>query len=282
MKPYIPMKVTITGPYEATDGYTGIFHASVSGGYGPYAIRWDISGEHSHIFSGSTVSFTFGNYDFGYSIEAWAIDAYGAVNSSSMTTYIVQNLTPSFTAEYQQLDSGMTDVFNGTTYSGFDQTGVGPYYYSWYENGNLFATGENSSYQFDTPGTYNITLIVKDSENITASYSQNIKVNPRLTLWSYGPLVTSISGSQTVDFWYNVTGGTWIENVSGFGHYYVVFYVNGNGYIPYNSFFSNNIGHYEFQLSSYVLSPGTNSFEAYVQDGVDQTSILNLQIYYSS
>jgi hypothetical protein len=282
VKPYSPMKITITGPEEATYGYTGVFHATVTGGYGPYSIKWDISGEHEHAFNGNNISFTFGNYYWGYTVEAYVTDKYGVVNSSYITTYIVQNLSASFTDKYAQLDPGMTDTFNGSTFSGFEQSGVGPYYYYWYENGNLFSTSENASFQFNSPGIYNISLEVKDSENQTSIYYQNIKVNPELSLWSYGPYVTSISGTQCVDFWYNVTGGTWCENASGFGHYDVTFYINGQGYIADNSFFSNDIGHYEFQLSQYDLSSGENSFKIVVQDGVGQTSVFSMQIDYSS
>ncbi len=282
VKPYSPMKITITGPSEATYGYTGVFHASVVGGYGPYKIKWDISGEHNHIFTGSNISFTFGNYYYGYTVKACAIDAYDSVNCTYFNAYIVNNLTASYSTTYQQLDCGMTDVFNGSTYSGFEQTGVGPYYYSWYENGNLFATNENTSFQFNSPGVYNVSLVVRDSENQSSICYQDIQVNPRLTLWSYGPYITSISGNQQVNFWYNVTGGTWYQNVSGFGHYDVTFYINGAGFLPYNSFFSNDIGHYEFQLGSFDLSTGGNSFKAVAQDGVDQTSTFSMEVYYSS
>ena len=282
VKPYSPMTVTISGPSEITDGYTGNFTAHVSGGYGPYSIKWEICGEHSHVLTGNDISFTFGDYYYGYTVKACAIDEYGAVNSTYMTSYLTSNLSASYTDEYSQLDQYMTDTFNASTYSGFEETGVCPYSFSWYENGNLFSTNENSTFQFNSPGIYNISLKVKDSQDQTSLYSQNVKVNPRLTLWNYSTLPYQISGSECNNFWYNVTGGTWLENVSGFSHYQVTFYINGQGYVSDNSFFSNDIGHYEFSLSEYDLNVGSNTFKVVVQDGVGQTSILNTIVYYSS
>lgn len=282
VKPYTPMIVTISGPNEVTDGYTGNFSAHVTGGYGPYTIKWEIYGEHNHVLSGNDISFKFGDYYYGYTITAYAIDKYGAVNSTCMTAYLTSNLSASYSDKYAQLDQYMTDTFNASTYSGVTQTGVGPYSYYWYEDSNLFSTNENSTYQFNTPGIYNISLEVKDSENQTSLYYQNIIVNPRLTLWSYGPFVTSISGSQCIDFWYNVTGGTWYQNVSFGGHYDVTFYINGQGYVADNSFFSNDVGHYEFDLSDFDLSTGQNSFKVVVHDGVGQTSVFSIELYYST
>ncbi len=282
VKAYSPMSITITGPSEVTDGYTGTYSADVSGGYGPYTIKWDITGLRTHTLFGKDVSFTFGDSYFGYTVKACAIDEYGAVNSTCMTSSLASNLSASYSDKYAQVDSGMTDIFNGSIYSYFGQTGVGPYSYSWYENGNLFSNNENSSFQFNTPGVYNVSLEVKDSENQISIYHQDIQVNPRFTLWSYGPYVTSMSGSQCVDFWYNVTGGTWLQNVSGYGHYDVTFYINGNEYYPDNSVYSDGIGHYEFYLNSFELNTGENSFKVVAQDGVGQTSVFNVEIDYSS
>ena len=282
VKPYSPMSVSISGPSQVTDGYTGNFSAHVSGGYGPYSVRWDIYGEHNHDLTGNDVSFTFGDYYYGYTVKACAIDEYGAVNSSSMTSYLTSNLTASYSDTYSQLDQYMTDTFNASTYLGLQLSGVPPYSYAWYEDGNLFSSKENSTFQFSTPGIYNVSLEVKDSEGQTSLYYQTVEVNPRLTLWNYSSLPYQISGSQCNNFWYNVTGGTWLENVSGFSHYEVTFYINGQGYIPDNSFFSNDIGHYEFSLSEYNLNVGSNTFKVVVQDGVGQTSIFNIIVYYSS
>lgn len=283
VKAYSPMRVYVTGPTNVTDGYTGSYSAHVTGGYGPYNVVWCISGLNNHKLSGNTVSFTFGNSYFGYNVKACAFDAYGAENVSSLTVYLASNLSASFTCSYQQLDQYMTDTFNSSIFSYFEQTGIGPYTYSWYENGNLFSSSANSSYEFQTPGIYNITLEVKDSENQISEYSKNIQVNSRFTLWSYSPLPSEITGSQSIDFWYNVTGGTWLENVSGFGHYDATFYVNGQGYLPYYSIFSDDIGHYEFTLSPSVLSPGENSFKVVLQDGVGQlTSPFSIEIYYTN
>lgn len=284
VKAYSPMKISITGPNEITDGYTATYSAQVSGGYGPDVVHWCISGEHGHKLTGDNVSFTFGDYYYGYNIQACVFDKYGEENTTSMTAYLVSNLSASYSCSYPQLDQYMTDTFNASTYSGFQESGVGPYTYSWYDNGNLFSTSENTTYTFQNAGMHNITLEVKDVEGQTSNYSQNIKVNPRFGLWSYYPTPppSQVTGSQCVDFWYNVTGGTWYQNVSGSGHYDATFYVNGEGYYPDNSFYSNGIGHYEFTLSSYDLNAGENSFKVVVQDGVGQTSVLSIDIEYSS
>ena len=284
VKPDSPMHLYISGPSEATEGYTGNYSVHVTGGYGPYQVLWNIAGENTHHISGNTTSFTFGDYQYGYTVEACVFDKYGAENTSSITVYLASNLSSSFSCSYPQLDQCMTDTFNGSIFSDFANTGVGPYSYSWYEDGTLFSSSENSTYKFLTPGIYNISLEVKDSENQTSEYSKNIQVNPLFGLWSYypNPPPYDISGSQCVDFWYNVTGGTWLQNVSGYGHYSATFYVNGGYYVADNSFFSDDIGHYEFTLSSYVLNSGENSFKVVVTDGVGQTSVLSIEIDYSN
>ena len=73
-----------------------------------------------------------------------------------------------------------------------------------------------------------------------------------------------------------------MQNVSGYGHYSATFYVNGGYYVADNSFFSDDIGHYEFTLSSYVLNTGENSLKVVVTDGVGQTSVLSIEIDYSN
>ena len=280
--PLANMNITINGPKIIEPGIAGSYSVSVSGGYGPYNVSWIVFGNSTHHFYGKTLSYIFGEPYYGYSIIASVRDKYGDIENKSIAISENPGLSSSFTSQYSQLDQYMNDVFNSSIYSGFSQTGVPPYHYFWYENGNLFSNSINASYVFQSSGIYNISLKIVDSDNVSSYSHMYIKVNPKFTLASLGPDITTITGSQSSTFWYNVTGGTWYQNASGFGHYEITFYVNGNGYMASSSNFYNDIGHYSFTFNSFVLQTGANTIKIVAQDGVGQTSSSTFILYYQN
>ena len=181
--PYVPVKVSVSGPSIVEPCYTGSYSAFVSGAYGPYSISWIVRGERTREFNGSSISLKFGTYYYGYEVIASAVNKYGVSNSSIEYVTLVHSLSASFTSKYSQLDAGMKDIFNSSVSTICGKTGVSPYSYEWFVDGTQFSSSENASYAFSHSGTYNVSLQVTDSLGNVSHYYQDVKVNSPFYLY---------------------------------------------------------------------------------------------------
>src|SRR5206468_4845564 len=75
-----------------------------------------------------------------------------------------------------------SDAGQATTFEGAGSGGKPPYSYSWNFGDSTFGAGQTTMHTYPADGIYTVTLTVTDSLGTTAQFSQEITVNPGLTI----------------------------------------------------------------------------------------------------
>ena len=136
------------------------------------------------------------------SVYAKVTDAAGNTSDSSTITETV-NADPTVSITSSQ---NSTDANVGVTFTNTITGGTGPDTYAWYENNVQVST--NSSFFFNTssPGSYNISLIIKDKVNRIADsqvIDEIVVADPVITVtYSTTPIV-----SESVSIYTHISGG---------------------------------------------------------------------------
>ncbi len=243
-------QITITPTtVDASIGESVTFNANWTGGISPYTYLWYVSSYFPHWQKGAhnfnTVNTTITpNAQFTYIPDSYGIFyVYLFVNNhvsqnsqpgsndedeglALIATAELSVLHPSLplTSSAISLSPASTTVGNPVTATVESGYGIAPFSYSWAvttsgqpATGDYTATGDQIT--FSSPGTFEVTVTVTDSNGQTASLTQTITV--------IGPLTVSvaISGSRTIDSGQSatllatsITGGTspyigqWLES----------------------------------------------------------------------
>ena len=173
------INVKILGfPNVVVEGAPIHLTSNLTGYHGLLSYHWCIN---STFYSSSRfTNITF--YTPGIHVITLSVDS---INGDSGSDIIFIHVLPRLNV---LLSSNLSKVIPNENVSIYSQVigGFGPYYYSWYSNGNLIRTGFNLSqisYSFDNFGNYNIGLIVNNSEGYFGSSSFNF--DP----WNFSELV---------------------------------------------------------------------------------------------
>jgi len=185
--------VSITGPTTGATNTNYTYTASVSGGTSPYTYKWDNNAISSSITRSWSSSGT-------YTVSVQVTDSTGLTASNSIsvtisTTYI--GLTVDL--------FGPTKGYTNTTYTFTASAGGGysPYQYSW--NGGAYGSTSSYSTSWSSPGTYTVTVTVKDNTSNVTSTIITIKIVNPLSVSISGPTTGNASTNYT--FTANPTGG---------------------------------------------------------------------------
>ncbi len=202
----VNLVVTVVGqPLRAAFGYDPVnptaskpvtFTANVTGGTPPYIIEWSFGDGTSG--TGNTVTHTYavkGTYNVTMAVR----DANGdsVVRSASITVF-GQPLVADFT--FGTPKSGTVITFTGTA-SG----GTAPYMFTWTFGDGASAIGNPVTHTYLVPGTYNVTMTVKDANGASVTVAKVVDVHAPLTAIDFAPVHT-IAGKT--DFVAKITGGT--------------------------------------------------------------------------
>ncbi len=224
------------------DGGMGIsFLSGISGGTGPYNYTWEIDGSiadygssFSHIFSSPGI----------YEITLTLRDAFNI--TATIEENITVNSVPSVseTAQHTSIDTGQPDSFFAVV-SG----GTSPYSFVWEINGNIVSSAMNMTYTFSSPGTYVITLIIRDALGASSSYTISITVNPDL------------SASLAIE--YPIVDENITDTLALTAH-------NGTSPYTYSILIDGAAVSSSSTYSQYFTIPGTYNIVAYVNDSSGQ------------
>ncbi len=239
-----------TAKYSYIDeGIADAFNASVLYGTAPYNYTWTIGG--MVIGYGPSLSYAF-HAQGVYQINLTVRDYFGYTSAFSREISVAPPMSVYVSANRTAVDEGMPVSF----LSGVSG-GVGPYNYTWYVNGAVFAYGPSASHTFTASGVYTITLTVKDSFGESSSVSVNVTVNSQISV-SASDSAASIDAGQSDLFTSHVSGGT--------PPYTYEWYVNG-GLVSSQQ-----------DLSYAFDSPGTYTVELVVLDSLGESSSYSLSI----
>jgi PKD repeat protein len=176
---------------------SGVVSVAFSPG-GRYAISgsWDRTSKLWEVSSGALISTFQGHTDSVMSV-AFSPDSHYVLSGSNDKTlklwrYEIQdNQSPlaAFTVSPTQGEAPLTVQLDASTSSDPDGSIV---QYEWTLDGESIASGNPSSYTFNTPGEYVIRLTVTDDQGLTASTQKTVKVLTTLNVTKSG------TGSGTV------------------------------------------------------------------------------------
>ena len=204
--------VAAEAQYSSVDqGINDTFYADVSGGTSPFNYTWSLGGSILNYSQEFHMNFSaIGTYDINLTIS----DSLGEISSSSISVKVIQK--PSALIE----GSNRTDVSTTTYWEGYGSYGTAPYNYYWFINGVNTSAGLYLEYSFPSSGTYNISLLIVDSQGSRAYAYLNVQVEPKPSV----KISESISATDVgipVHFSSSVAGGTPFFNytwsVSGIG-----------------------------------------------------------------
>jgi PGF-pre-PGF domain-containing protein len=121
--------------------------------------QWDLNGDGSYDLSGAKVSHTFsepGNYTIILRVK----DDDGATNVTSQSIEVSDTTPPEIVVERSDegLDTGETATFDAAGSS--DNVGIAEI--KWAFGDGTSTVGENATHAYDSPGTYTVTVTVKD------------------------------------------------------------------------------------------------------------------------
>ena len=254
------------------DGNNAFISAKITGGSGDFKYMIDgTSGYTSGSFNVALSSFDLVTGD--NSIKLYLQDLKGGWNAQSNTVNVYfYSLNPSISVGKTLIDANMTDQLNGSySYSG-SGSGFGPYTFGWYINGKYYSNLQNVNALIEDSGKVSIEFTVTDSLGQSQSTTSYIKVNPKLN-FTLAYTEAPQYGSYVVNIYANITGGTYITNVSsyypGFNEYYYInFYAGNLDYQPYASELQKNV-----VLTQDYIAGAKTTLKVVVQDGIGDTVI---------
>ena len=244
-----PLPTIFANRTSIDQGMSISFLSGISGGVGPYIFTWELDGEVLSHNQSLVYSFaSAGTYSISLSVD----DSFHESGSCSITIHVNEQLIVKISSNLTKLDAGESAVF-----SGLISGGNGPYFYSWYVNGNLVASSHNFTYTFNSAGIFAVKLIVTDSLGEEATYSYSIVVYPSL----FASLKVS---HQTLDE--NITENINITSLNGTAPYSYALFINGVLVSSSDSY------------STYFTIPGIYQITARVNDSSGESIFLETSI----
>jgi len=164
-----PLTTSFTfSPSTPDAGQSVSFTGSASEGTQPYQYSWDFGDVGTG--SGSSPSHTYQSSG-SYTVTLTVTDAGGQVAKASQTITVNAALSASFTYS----PSNPLPLL-AVTFTASASGGSSPYTYSWDFGDGTTATGASVSHSYLLPGSYTVTLTVKDANGQTVTTSQTITV----------------------------------------------------------------------------------------------------------
>ena len=210
--------------YVIDGSYPG-FSVKINGGSGN--LEYEIGGTSGHTSGSFNIALSSIDFAIGEnSIKLYLQDLKGGWNAQSNTVNVYfYSLNPSISVGKTLIDANMTDQLNGSySYSG-SGSGFGPYTFGWYINGKYYSNLQNVNALIEDSGKVSIEFTVTDSLGQSQSTTSYIKVNPKLN-FTLAYTEAPQYGSYVVNIYTNITGGTYITNVSsyypGFNEYFTI------------------------------------------------------------
>ena len=246
-------KVEISESLNSTDvGIPVQFTSSISGGSPFFNYSWSVSGIGIVGYQFS-LTYIFSQPGY-YNVSLYVSD--GSGNSASSSIGIRINLLPHvrIDARYSNIDPNVTDNFNSNI------TGGTPgFTYTWYINGTFEGNASSITWAFTKAGIYPVRLVVKDSQEISDSYSTDV------TVASY-PEASIISSSTDLDA--NVSDQFRASGFGGIGPYGYEWIIAGHE-------FDNSTVSYAFK------TPGNYSVQLIISDsfGKDAFSSITVDVH---
>jgi hypothetical protein len=260
------------------DGSYPSFSVKISGGSGNF--EYNIYGTTGHASGSFNIALSSNNFVIGKnSMKVYLQDLSGGWYSQSNSVIVYfYTLNPSISIGKTLIDANMTDQLNGSfSYSGLG-AGYGPYTFGWYINYKHYSSLQNVDALIEVSGKVSIEFTVSDTLGQSQTATSYITVNPKLNFTLTYTEAPSQYGGWEVSIYTNMTGGTYITNVSsyypGYNEYYDLnFYAGGSDYQPTYSYLQKNV----VWTQDYISGANT-TWRVVVQDGIGDTITKNITI----
>ena len=223
---------------KVEQGINDTFHADVSGGTSPFNYTWSLGNTILNYSQEFHMNFSaIGTYVINLTVS----DSLGERSSSSVSVKVIQK--PSALIE----GSNRTDVSTTTYWEGYGSYGTAPYNYYWFINGVNTSSGLYLEYSFPKTGSYNISLLIDDSQGSKAYAYLDVQVEP-LPRVKISESLNSTDVGIPVQFRSSISGGSPFFNYS--------WYISGIGIVGYQA-----------SLTYIFSQPGSYNVSLTVSDG---------------
>ena len=136
-----------------------------------------------------------------YSLEVEVFDSLNVSSSDNVTIIVNPNPVVTISVPVSRTDANVTEPFTSVV-SG----GTGPYTFEWFQNNILINTSSSFMFNSSSPGTFNISLIIKDSDGRIAdsnTITEIVVPDPNISLtFSHSPVV-----GESVTICTHISGG---------------------------------------------------------------------------
>ena len=184
-----------------SDVDTGIsvkFISIPENGTGPFNFTWSQNGVILAYTENYTTSFSSPGT---YTLEITTRDSLGVYRYANVTVVVNPNPTVSISVSLNRTDANV-----GVTFKNVITGGTGPDTYAWYDNNVQVSTSSSFFFNTSSPGSYNISLIIKDKFGRIADsqvIDEIVVADPVITVtYSTTPIV-----SESVTIHTTITGG---------------------------------------------------------------------------
>ena len=218
--------VTISSSQNPTDSGNDVtFTATGSYGTGSYSFAWYKDGTlESSTSSTYTTSFTSPG---SHTIEVIITDSLGNKAYYNYTETVNMPLSVSISSSQNPTEANVTVRFTSTVTGG-----VGTDSYAWYDNNVEVSTNSSFNFNSSVPGSFNISLILKDSDGsisdsnvideivvhdpvISVTYSITPLVSESVTIFAH---ITGGLGGNTLKWTFNTGTATGMNVTYAFSH----------------------------------------------------------------
>ena len=136
-----------------------------------------------------------------YTLQVEIFDSLNVSSSDNVTIIVNPNPVVTISVPVSRTDANVTETFTSVI-SG----GTGPYTFEWFQNNILVNTSSSFIFNSSSPGTFNISLIIKDSDGRVADsniLSEVVVSDPTIYLtYSHSPVV-----GESVTICTHISGG---------------------------------------------------------------------------
>jgi PKD repeat protein len=188
-----PSTVDANAPVQFND-------PSVIGGTAPYTFAWNFGDGASSVLQNATHAYA---QNGTFLATVWANDSLG--NSSNATVLVTVNHDPQLVA--RAVPAG-TDVGLPVTFSSNLSGGTSPVTFVWRFGNGANQSGRDVGYAYPAAGSYNVSVVAKDStgRNAVAFLTEKVNASLGVVIAFSGPVSPELG--QLVNFTANVSGGT--------------------------------------------------------------------------
>jgi len=195
------LEIELSGPKKTSVNKQETYTVAINKGTSPFKISWSENGFVNSFNSDKNAHYKW-NKDGNYVVTVMVKDAKGNSAIASIDVEVVVAPLEVTVSGPNRLNTNQQG-----TYIASVSGGVSPYTYTWSSSGFVSQNDSTAYYRWGSPGTYTVTVTVKDGSENTASASLDIDIVPPYDFTLTPPGMLLFAGGSVVsgyDYLFNI------------------------------------------------------------------------------